>query len=407
MTLPLKILLVSEDLPARSVGGLGKHVLMLARALAEAGHSVDVMGNAEFSAADGLDPLELPGRFIPLLHGSQAGWKERRIGAFVPLKRAVIARRFARCIMNHADHYDVVHYHGHVPDLAAYIPAAVNFVQTRHDQGSDCLMHTRFRNGVICNETSPRACASCMVLNPNALQFFISEYSVRDFRERVVKGFIEHKTIFVSEFLKKNAERTLGSESVRAVKILHHFIDGNFLERAVLPSKTDDGVFRIFVAGKLYAPKGIDQFLAELMTRLPDRVHIEVAGDGPQEDELRLQYRDDSRISFRGWCSPGEVLSLMALADAVVVPSVCEEAFGGTTVEALSLGRPVYALERGATPELKIYEVYESQLKLFPSMHQLVDQLCTLEVRGQGQVVRSKLCDVRNRLPELLAIYRA
>ena len=40
----LKVLLVSEDIPAPTVGGLGKHVVSLAHALMDAGHEVTLMG---------------------------------------------------------------------------------------------------------------------------------------------------------------------------------------------------------------------------------------------------------------------------------------------------------------------------------------------------------------------------
>ena len=41
----MRILLVSEDIPHATLGGLGKHVVTLGNALIEAGHTVDLMGN--------------------------------------------------------------------------------------------------------------------------------------------------------------------------------------------------------------------------------------------------------------------------------------------------------------------------------------------------------------------------
>ena len=40
----MRILLVSEDIPYPSMGGLAKHVLTLARALVKAGHEVRYTG---------------------------------------------------------------------------------------------------------------------------------------------------------------------------------------------------------------------------------------------------------------------------------------------------------------------------------------------------------------------------
>ena len=39
----MRILMVSEDIPAPQVGGLGKHVVTLANALIDAGHQVHLM----------------------------------------------------------------------------------------------------------------------------------------------------------------------------------------------------------------------------------------------------------------------------------------------------------------------------------------------------------------------------
>jgi glycogen synthase len=83
--------------------------------------------------------------FFPELTGQYLGWKEIALGIFNPLKRTYTARRFAHAIKRRAANYDVIHYHGHYPNLAAFIPSNVNFIQTRHDQGSECLTHIRFK----------------------------------------------------------------------------------------------------------------------------------------------------------------------------------------------------------------------------------------------------------------------
>ena len=157
----MRILIVSEDIPAPGMGGLAKHALALCRALVEAGHQVDLMGNQDCCIDCAGQEAQFGGRFFAELGGQYNGWKEMQLGLFMPPKRSWIARRFARAILRRAAQYDVIHYHGHLPNIAHYIPASVNFIQTRHDQGSDCLIHTRFRRGVICRETLPAACAGC------------------------------------------------------------------------------------------------------------------------------------------------------------------------------------------------------------------------------------------------------
>ena len=219
----MRVLQVSEDIPYPSLGGLAKHVMTLVRALIRDGHQVDVLGGIqhplEVAGADG----EFDGQFFGELRWHLTGWKENRLGVFMPPRRPWIARNMARCIVEHADSYDVVHYHGHFPTIGKYIPERIPFLQTRHDQGSDCLRNTRFRDGGICNRLDAADCASCITSKPNALQRVISAISVKNHRKDVVEAYRRHKTIFVSDMLRRNFVRVAGPGEWG--KVLHNFVD--------------------------------------------------------------------------------------------------------------------------------------------------------------------------------------
>lgn len=370
----MRILMVSEDVPYPAMGGLAKHALNLARALVRAGHTVDFLGGdqhpIEAAGAEG----EFGGRFIGALNGHLAGWKERRLGVYMPYKRSWLARRFARIIAKHAHGYDVVHYHGHVPNLARYLPAGINFLQTRHDQGSDCLQHTRFRNGAICTSTDPRDCAGCITPQPNGLQRAISTITVRRFRQEVGESFQRHRTVFVSDMLHRNFCRSMGEQTWGTV--IHNFIDPELLYQAAQqPLRLPDAApVEVIVAGKIYPPKGIGQLVELFSRRQIPGFRLLVVGDGPELASLQAQF-STSRIRFLGWHDHLLTLRLTAGADAVVVPSVCEEAFGSTTLEGLLLGKPTFALPLGATPELARFAAHPNQLRLHRSLPELVDGL--------------------------------
>lgn len=371
----MRILLVSEDIPHPSTGGLGKHVLTLCRSLKQLGHEVDILGNA-FYDCDMNDPeLQFGGRIFRELNGHFIQWKEPTLGTFLPPRRTWVARRFARAIMRHAPDYDVIHYHGHFPNVARFIPAHVNFVQTRHDQGSDCLLDVRFRNNQICRETSPQSCAHCRAANPNALQKAVSTMSVMRFRREVADGFTRHKTVFVSHMLHRNLQRTFGERQWGTV--IHHFVDTEAVrlarETAAQTPRTDPR-FHVVVSGKLYRVKGIEAFLREAFPRLRPDMRITVVGDGGDGPRLRQEF-EGPQVSFAGWCSVDRTLAIAATADAIIVPSLWEEPFGATTLEGLLLGKPVFALAHGATPEQAIYASAPDQLRLYADMPALVDAL--------------------------------
>ena len=421
----MRILMVSEDLPAPGLGGLARHTLALSRALIDAGHQVDLMGNDDYppGLAEGLP--DFGGRFFPELHGQFDGWKEISLGVFMPPKRSVIARRFARAILKRADDYDVVHYHGHLPNIARYLPRALNFIQTRHDQGSDCLIHTRFARGQICARTEAAACAGCRSWHPNFLQRQISALAAWRFRREVKQSFLRHKTVFVSDFLRHRLRRTFGMRDWGVT--VHNFIDTHALHAASESMNRQDSAtdstlnasrehhrpLKVFIAAKLYPAKGVGALLNELDAlgqRAIKAISLSVAGDGPEEAALRESFR---WVHFHGWQSGEQTLQLAARAEAIVVPSVCEEACASTVLEALMLGKTVFALRLGGTPELAVYASDRAQLQLFDDMRSLAAALVTFRPNASTtSVVRpagstpARRADAAHAAHRLLELYR-
>lgn len=401
----MRILIVSEDIPYPSMGGLAKHALTLARALVREGHVVDLLGADQHPIDVCGEEAHFGGRFFGELHGHHAGWKEISFGMFMPPKRTSIAKHFAKIILRHAERYDVVHYHGHIPNVARFIPAHINFVQTRHDQGSDCFRHTRFRDGVICNSLDPGDCAGCIRSHPNALQRAVSRLAVVRFRREVAESFSMHKTVFVSDMLLRNVSRTLGPGPWGTT--VHNFVDRAELERLreaarSLPPSSD---FHVFIASKLYPAKGVRQFLAALAPRLPSNMRVTIAGDGSDEAALRAEF-ESGQIQFLGWCAPDKTLTLAATCTAVVVPSVWEEPCATTILEGLFLGKPTFALRRGGTPELAIYAAERGQLRLHQDMQSLVDDLISFDPATTYSRAPEGLGSAENAVQKLLPIYR-
>jgi glycogen(starch) synthase len=373
----MRILMVSEDLPTPGMGGLARHVLALARALITDGHTVDLMGNDDYRPDDIDEKMTFEGLFFPELHGQFTGWKEMSLGVFMPWKRTLIAKRFARSILRRSFNYDVIHYHGHLHNLAFHLPEQINFIQTRHDQGSDCLTHTRFRNNDVCTSIDSDTCAQCRSKHPNAVQRWVSAYAVDQYRDEVKQGINRHKTIFVSRQLRSNMQRCFGSSA--SGMIMHNFIDSESI-RITLAKPTNQSLsdqIQIFIAAKLYPAKGVDSFLRTLASHAHESLEVRVAGSGPDEAALRKSF---PWVTFLGWQTGEQTLQLTNAATAIVVPSICEESCATTVLEALALGKVVFALRRGGTPELSIYTNDESQLQLFDDMPSLVKGLLNFSI---------------------------
>ncbi|HET8796308.1 MAG TPA: glycosyltransferase family 4 protein [Thermoanaerobaculia bacterium] len=94
--------------------------------------------------------------------------------------------------------------------------------------------------------------------------------------------------------------------------------------------------------------KGLDVLVAAA-SMLGERVHVVIAGSGPEEARLRAMARDSrARIHFLG--HRDDVAVWYAAADAIAIPSR-RESFGRTTIEAMIAARPIVASAVGGIPD--------------------------------------------------------
>lgn len=405
----MKILLVTETIPGPQLGGLAKHVVSLGNGLIKQGHDVVLMGRDRPDYDSCAAEIGFNGRFLIGFPDPFKGWKEKSLGVFMPGKRSWYARQMAKSIVAHARDFDVIHYHGLHPMIARFIPAHVPFVQTRHDQGSDCMVHTRFYKGDVCKERSPDVCGRCAHPRPGLLRKSISSVAVRWLRKDVEKGFSRHPVIFVSQFLLDNYRKTIPKPKAIVGMVCHNFVDEERLRsirRRGGQAVSSKQSFVVHLAGRMDGTKGIGQFLRLLAPKLPPDWQVNVFGDGPEREPLSRELHDP-RIIFHGHLPYEDTISASASADCVVVPSLWEESCSTVILEALKLGVRCYALDRGGSPELLKYGA-PGQLKLLNSLPEMVGSVISdsrnkIPVVDMGSGISA---DVVNRIPDLISAYR-
>ena len=174
--------------------------------------------------------------------------------------------------------------------------------------------------------------------------------------DRPVERFFAAPLIAVSRFI---AERYIGLGWPRErVHVVHNGLPGYFFQGGPR-QRSQDRRFRLLFVGRCVEDKGVN-LLPELMRRLVDRgVDAELAlvgsfpGQAAQEAFMaRVEKMGLSgRIQHRGVGAREELPAVYAEADCVVVPSLCNEAFGLMSAEAQACGTPVVAFRAGGLSE--------------------------------------------------------
>jgi len=117
-------------------------------------------------------------------------------------------------------------------------------------------------------------------------------------------------------------------------------------ERSAYP-----GELRVLYAGRLTSEKGVD-LLAEtflLARRAEPRLHLLLAGGGPEEGELRARLGEHA--TFLGWLEGDELARAYASADLFLFCSRTDT-YGQVVLEAGASGLPVVAVDEGGPAAL-------------------------------------------------------
>ena len=120
---------------------------------------------------------------------------------------------------------------------------------------------------------------------------------------------------------------------------------------------TDDDILLVY-AGRIAPEKNLSfllQSFAGIAQMLPN-IHLLMVGGGKKQFEEEVQYLIaqlgiESRVHSTGMISYNDIPAYLAMGDIFVTTSV-SETFGMTTVEAMSVGLPIMAIDAAGTSDL-------------------------------------------------------
>lgn len=174
------------------------------------------------------------------------------------------------------------------------------------------------------------------------------------------------KILTVSDYIKQKAAAFYPVEKIHTV---HNGIDLHNFYRKEKPtvSRQDlgfsDNDFVMVYCGRINPEKGVSE-LIDAMLLLKDHPQIKLMiiggtffGNTNDEDEFIRSLKEKARrikddIVFTGFIPYDKMPEYLQLSDIAVVPSMWEEPFGLTVVEAMAAGLPLITTRCGGIPEI-------------------------------------------------------
>lgn len=175
-----------------------------------------------------------------------------------------------------------------------------------------------------------------------------------------------NRIICVSDYIKKRVNHVSPTTQGKCMTV-YNAIDLARFENALPVPKKDIGLsdddFTIVYSGRLTEEKGILQLIQAIkQTDIIKNLKLLIIGASaygkdkhPTSFIKRLEEESEpikDRVVFTGFVNYERVPSYLKLADIAVVPSMWEEPFGLTVVEAMAAGLPLITTRSGGIPEI-------------------------------------------------------
>ena len=215
----------------------------------------------------------------------------------------------------------------------------------------------------------------------------------------------------VSDYIKSRVQ-TINPQDTKT-QTVHNGIDLQAFRHkpAKRPIQLDADDFLLVYSGRVNREKGIME-LVEALALLKAHTHIKLLviggsfyGNATHDDPFMRELKAKAaplqdRIIFTGFIPYANIPDYLSMAHVAVIPSVWDDPFPTTVLEAQAMGLPIITTRRGGIPE----EVTEEQAFLLQTDEHLVDNLAKAilylyehperrQQMGKASLERSKLFD--------------
>jgi len=332
--------MVTTYYPPYHFGGDAVSVYRLSEALAEQGHSIDVVHSIDAYRLQHPAEPELPFNHHPSVRRHALETKSPDLATFSAhqLGSPAIYLRRLREILE-GGNYDVIHYHNislvggpRVLQLGRALK-----LYTAHEYWLVCPTHVLFKfNEVACVE---KECFVCTLKYHRPPQLW-------RYTNLMARCLREIDSLIAPSCFTRDKLRADGVQCPTTV--VPHFVPVPPAHNGQ-PRPGQDRPYFLFV-GRLEKLKGAQDLIRVFANY--NSAELLIVGNGNYEPALRDQARGLEHVRFLGTVDGSKLSELYRGAIAVLVPSLCYETFGLAAAEAFAHGTPVIARRIGALAEI-------------------------------------------------------
>ena len=336
----MKILMVNKFLYPR--GGCETYMLKLSEELKAKGHEIEYFGMYDQNNTVGNSKG---------LYTTNMDFHSKGLARFLYPFKIIYSLEAYRKISKVLDDFkpDIVHMNNINFQLTPSMIYAIKkrnipLVQTVHDYQMICPNHLLYSFGEV------KPCERCI----NGSKFNCFKHScIHGSRAKSLIGAIEAKLYSILKTYKKVdlyvcPSKFLENKLLSASDIYQGktFAIHNFIEKKPIPQALNEDKPYVAFASRLSKEKGVT-LLAEAAKMLPD-VQFVIAGNGPDDEALK----NIPNVTMKGFITGDELISLIANARVMILPSVWYENCPLNILETHSFGVPVITMNSGGMAEL-------------------------------------------------------
>lgn len=179
---------------------------------------------------------------------------------------------------------------------------------------------------------------------------FIKRFCVKKIMERALNN--SDLIIYISEAVKRSFETALNLKNTNNI-VIYNGIPNEFLNIPL--KKPTNKETKITYVGRLAKLKGVDLLIDAFYDLCTKGINakLNIVGDGEEEENLEEKVKElqlENFVIFNG--RKKDVIPILDETDIFVYPSICEEGFGISVIEAMSRGCIPITFKKGGIPEI-------------------------------------------------------